>query len=139
MGHAMLLSVYTTSNIYIYIYIYIYIILYIIYRHKGVQKPQGMASEVAYRPENRCESSGARPGPFPGPPGARLGREAAQNRRLPALPPPTTKKMTSLEPISAPSEQKESNMGPGRVDARSAWSIAHPFPATLDVAAVWEL
>jgi hypothetical protein len=31
--------------------------------------------------------TGPRPGPFPGPPGAGLGREAAQNRRFPVLPP----------------------------------------------------
>ncbi len=47
-----------------------------------------MALELVYRAEHRCKSKGAPAGAFPGPPpGAGLGREAAQNRRFPVLPP----------------------------------------------------
>jgi hypothetical protein len=41
-----------------------------------------------YRAETGANRAGPRPGPFPGSPGAGLGREAAQNRRFPVLPSP---------------------------------------------------
>ena len=54
---------------------------------RGFKQPHGIALELVYRAENRCKSSGAPAEGFPKPPGAGLGREAAQNRRFPVLPP----------------------------------------------------
>ncbi len=51
-----------------------------------------MSLELVFRAENRCRSSGAPARAFPKPPRAGLGREAAQNRRFPVLPPPNQKK-----------------------------------------------
>ena len=48
-----------------------------------------MALESVYRAENRYKSGGPRPGPFPDPSGAGLGRKAAPNLRF-AVPPPQT-------------------------------------------------
>jgi hypothetical protein len=43
----------------------------------GPTKPHGLALELVYRAENRCESHGALAGAFPRPPRAESGREAA--------------------------------------------------------------
>ncbi len=59
---------------------------------RGFKKTYGMALKLVYRAKNRCKSSWASAGAFPGPPGAGFGREAAQNRRCPVLPPPHTLK-----------------------------------------------
>jgi hypothetical protein len=40
---------------------------------RGLKKPHGMALESVYRAENRCNSKGPRPGPFPGPRRGRVG------------------------------------------------------------------
>ncbi len=51
-------------------------------------RPRGMASELVYRAEHWCKSKGC-PGRglSQAPPGAGLGREAAQNLQFPVLPP----------------------------------------------------
>ncbi len=55
---------------------------------RGFKKPDGMALELVYRAENPCKSKVAPAGAFPKPPGAGLGKDASQNRRLPVPSPP---------------------------------------------------
>jgi hypothetical protein len=70
----------------------------------GFKNLRGMALELIYLAENQCASSGGPAGAFPRPPGARLGREAARNRRF-SGPPTKNKKnikthLTALDLLS---------------------------------------
>ncbi len=59
-------------------------------RNKGYRGPiEGKIENWSTGLKIGANGAGPRSGPFPGPPGAGLGREAAQNRRFPVLPPPT--------------------------------------------------
>jgi hypothetical protein len=56
------------------------------YRHKGFNKPHGIALAMVYLAENLCKSSGAPAGAIPKPTLGGVAREAIKNRRCPVLP-----------------------------------------------------